>query len=299
MEWLNYHHLLYFYTVAKQGSVARAAVSLRLAQPTLSGQIRKLEEALGEKLFERRGRNLVLTEVGRVAYRYADEIFSLGREFTDTIRGRASHRVPRLVIGIADVVPKLVTRRLLAASQLGPNDVRWVLHEGKPHDLLKALAAHEVDLVISDTPLPPDLSVRAFNHLLGESGVSFFGTRTLASRYRSRFPASLDGAPVLLPTENTVLRRSLDQWFHEIEVHPQIVAEIEDSALLKAFGEHGAGLFAAPAIVAKDVVRQYGVQRVGEADRVVERFYAITVQRRITQSAVAAITSAARDFLYR
>jgi len=298
MEWLNYHHLLYFYTVAKEGSVARAAQVLRLAQPTLSGQIRKLEHVLDEKLFERRGRNLVLTEMGRVAYRYADEIFSLGRELTDTLRGRPTARAPRLHVGIADVVPKLVAHRLLAAARLGEEGGQLVLREGKSHDLLAALAAQEFDLVISDSPLPPSARVRAFNHPLGESAVSFFAAPALAKRHRTKFPKSLDGAPLLLPTENTALRRSLDQWFQEIDVRPRIVAEIEDSALLKVFGQHAAGIFAAPSIVAKDVMQQYGVHKLGVAPDVIERFYAITVERRITHPAIAAIAAAARERLF-
>jgi LysR family transcriptional activator of nhaA len=298
VEWLNYHHLLYFYTVAKEGSVARAAQVLRLAQPTLSGQIRKLEHVLDEKLFERRGRKLVLTEVGRVAYRYADEIFSLGRELTDTLRGRPTSRAPRLHVGIADVVPKLVAHRLLAAARLHQEGVQLVLREGKSHDLLAALAAQEFDLVISDAPLPTDVKVRAFNHPLGDSSISFFASPELARRHRARFPKSLDGAPLLLPTENTVLRRSLDQWFRDLDLRPRIVAEIEDSALLKVFGQHGAGIFAGPTIVADAVVKQYGVRRLGVAANVVERFYAITVERRITHPAIAAITAAAREELF-
>ncbi len=298
MEWLNYHHLLYFHTVAKEGSVVRAAQVLRLAQPTLSGQIRKLEHALDEKLFERRGRNLVLTEIGRVAYRYADEIFSLGRELTDTMRGRPTSRAPRLHVGIADVVPKLVAHRLLAAARLGKLGVQLVLREGKPTDLLAALAVQEFDLVISDAPISAHVKVRAFNHLLGESTITFFATPSLAKRHRAGFPKSLDGAPLLLPTEDTVLRRSLDQWFQEIDVRPRIVAEIEDSALLKVFGQHGDGIFAAPTIVAAEVMKQYGVHRLGVAPRVFERFYAITVERRITHPAIAAIAAAARDQLF-
>jgi LysR family transcriptional activator of nhaA len=298
MEWLNYHHLLYFHTVAKEGSVARAAQVLRLAQPTLSGQIRKLEHVLDEKLFERRGRNLVLTEIGRVAYRYADEIFSLGRELTDTLRGRPTSRAPRLHVGIADVVPKLVAHRLLAAAHLGKQGVQLVLREGKPIDLLAALAVQEFDLVISDAPISAHVKVRAFNHLLGESTITFFATPTLAKRHRAGFPKSLDGAPLLLPTEGTVLRRSLDQWFQEIDVRPRIVAEIEDSALLKVFGQHGDGIFAAPTIVAAEVMKQYGVRRLGVAPHVFERFYAITVERRITHPAIAAIAAAARERLF-
>ncbi len=298
MEWLNYHHLLYFYIVAREGSIARASKVLRLAQPTLSGQIHKLEDSLDEKLFERQGRNLVLTEMGRVAYRYAEEIFSLGGEMREALRGRAVDRVPRLHVGIADVLPKLVTRRLFAASRLIEQGVQLVLRDGKSSELMAALAAQEFDLVISDVPIPPNVKVRAFNHPLGESTVSFFATKSLARRLKGRFPNSLDGAPVLLPTENTTLRRSLDQWFGEVDVRPRIVAEIEDSALLKVFGQHGTGIFPAPTIVAEDVMQQYGVVRLGVAKSVTERFFVITAERRITHPAIAAIVAAARAELF-
>jgi LysR family transcriptional activator of nhaA len=298
MEWLNYHHLLYFYTVAREGSVARASEALRLAQPTLSGQIRKLEHALDEKLFERRGRGLVLTEMGRVAYRYAEEIFSLGDELRDALRGRPGRRPPRFVVGIADALPKLVAHRLLAASRLGERGVQLVLREGKTDDLLAALASQSFDLVITDAPLPSHLKVRAFNHLLGESEVTWFATPAIARRYRPGFPKSLDGAPLLLPTDNTALRRALDQWFEQQQIRPRLIAEIEDSALLKVFGQHGAGIFAAPSVVAKDVRSQHGVRALGVASGVRERFYAITVERRIKHPGTAAIAAAARERLF-
>ena len=298
MEWLNYHHLLYFYTVAREGSVTRAAKALRLAQPTLSAQVRRLEEALDEKLFARQGRGLVLTEMGRIVYRYAEEIFGLGSEMLDTLRGRPSTRPARLHVGIADVVPKLVCHRLLERVLTGPQAVQLVLREGKPDDLLAALARQSFDLVIADTPIGPHVRVRAFNHLLGESGTSFFASPALAARFRPGFPRSLDGAPLLLPTENTVLRRSLDQWFEQLGVRPRVVAEVEDSALAKVFGQHGAGIFAAPTIIANDVKRQFSVRSIGATDAVRERFYAISVERRIKNPAVVAITTAAQQRLF-
>jgi LysR family transcriptional activator of nhaA len=298
MEWLNYHHLLYFYTVAKEGSVARASQVLRLAQPTLSGQIRKLEHVLDEKLFERRGRNLVLTEMGRIAYRYADEIFAIGGELMDTMRGRPTRRPPRLLVGVADVVPKLVVHRLIAVARLLEAGNQVVLREGKQADLLTALAAQSFDLVISDAPLSAQVKVRAFNHLLGSSSATFFAAPRLARRYRASFPACLNGAPMLLPTESSALRRALEKWFQEVGVRPRLVAEIEDSALLKVFGQHGAGIFAAPTIVANEVKRQYRVHAIHEAHDVTESFYAITVERRITHPATAAIARAAREQLF-
>lgn len=298
MEWLNYHHLLYFYTVAREGSVTRASEVLRLAQPTLSGQIRKLEESLDEKLFERRGRNLVPTEVGQMVYRYAEEIFSLGNEMLDTLRGRPSARAPRLHVGIADAVPKLVSHRLFETLLDREDPVQLVLHEGKTDDLMAALATQAFDVVITDAPLGPHLRVRAFNHLLGECGIGFFAVAELADRHRRRFPEALDGAPMLLPTDNTALRRSLDQWFDRLGVRPHVVAEVEDTALLKVFGQHGSGIFPAPSIMSREVRKQYGVRALGTTEEVRESFYAITVERRIQHPAVAAIREAAREELF-
>lgn len=294
MEWLNYHHLLYFYTVAREGSVTRASEALRLAQPTLSGQIRKLEESLDEKLLVREGRSLVLTDVGRMVYRYADEIFSLGREMQDALRGRPSSRPARLLVGIADVVPKLVCHRLLEAALELEDPVQLVLHEGKTEDLMAALALQEYDMVLTDAPLGPHVRVRAFNHSLGDCGIGFFAAPRLARGLRPGFPQSLDGAPMLLPTPNTSLGHSLGRWLESIDVRPEVVAEIEDTALMKVFGQHGRGVFAAPIVVADEIRSMHGVQLVGRADEVREHFYAITVERRITHPAVAAIADAAR-----
>lgn len=294
MEWLNYHHLLYFYTVAREGSLTRAAEVLRLAQPTLSGQIRKLEESLDEKLFVRKGRNLVLTDVGRMAYRYADEIFSLGREMMDALRGRPTNRPARLLVGIADVVPKLLCHRLLQTALELDDPVQLVLHEGKTNDLLAALGVQEYDVVLTDAPLGPPVRVKAFNHLLGGCDIGFFAEPNLARRHRKGFPRSLDGAPLLLPTPNTTLRQSLDTWFASLDVRPTVTAEIEDTALMKVFGQHGVGIVAAPIVVADEIRRLHGMHLVGRTDDVREHFYAITVERRITHPAVAAIADAAR-----
>ena len=294
MDWLNYHHLLYFYTVAREGSVTRASEVLRLAQPTLSGQIRKLEESLDEKLFAREGRNLALTEVGRVVFRYAEEIFTLGREMQDALRGRPTNRPARLIVGIADVVPKLVCHRLLQTALDLPEPVQLVLHEGKTNDLMAALALQEYDMVLTDAPLGSQVRVKAFNHSLGGCGIGFFAEPALARRHRRKFPASLDGAPMLLPTKHTTLGHSLELWFDEVGVRPEVVAEIEDTALMKVFGQHGTGIFAAPIAVADEIRDIHGVHLVGRTDDVREEFYAITVERRITHPAVAAIANAAR-----
>ena len=273
MEWLNYHHLLYFWVVACHGSVTRAAAELRLAQPTVSTQLRTLEEVLGEKLFARTGRRLVLTDVGRLVFRYADEIFGLGRELLETVKGRPTGQPMRLTVGIADAVPKLIAYRLLGPALTGAEPVRIICREDKPDRLLAELAIHELDLVLSDAPIGPTTKVRAFNHLLGECGVTFFGTPALARTCRRGFPRSLGGAPMLLPTDNTALRRSLDDWFESEDIRPRVASEFEDSALLMAFGQAGMGLFPAPSAIERQVRSQYGVVVVGRLDAVCERFY--------------------------
>lgn len=298
MEWLNYHHLLYFWMVAREGSVTRASSELRLAQPTISTQIRLLEDSLGEKLFARQGRSLVLTDVGREVYRYADDIFSLGREMLDVVRNRGTGRTLRLAVGIADVLPKLVVYRLLEPVRRLGQPVHIVCREGKPEPLLAALAIHKLDLVLADTPFGTATSVRAFHHLLGECGVTFFATAPLAARCRKRFPASLTGAPVLLPTDGSVLRRSLAQWFDAEDIRPNVVGEFEDGALLKAFGGAGAGVFPAPSVIENEVKKQYGVQIVGRTEAVRERFYAISHERRLKHPAVVAVCEAARERLF-
>lgn len=298
MAWLNYHHLLYFWTVAREGTLVAAGKALRLSHPTLSAQVHALEDELGEKLFVRVGRRLVLTEMGRVVYRYAEEIFSLGRELVDTVGGRASGKPLRLDVGIVDAVPKLVVKRLLQPALSLPEPVRLVCHEDDYEKLLADLALHTLDIVISDAPVPPGSNVRAFNHVLGETGISFFGTRPLARAHRRGFPRSLDGAPLLLPLENLTLRRSLDQWFDRNDLKPRVVAEFEDSALLKVFGADGVGIFPAPTVMERDVRRQYGVQVIGRTTDVRERFYAISVERKLKNPAVVAISEAARHELF-
>lgn len=298
MEWVNYHHLLYFWVVAREGGLVAAGKVLRLSHPTLSAQIHSLEDHLGEKIFTKVGRKLVLTETGRVVFRYADEIFTLGREMVDTVKGRSSGEPRRLDVGIADVVPKLVVRRLLQPALNLPEPVRLVCYEESYEKLLADLALHSLDIVISDAPVPTGSSIRAYNHFLGETGVSFFGTSDLVKTYAKGFPGSLNGAPVLLPLENLTLRRSLSQWFDKNGIKPKVVAEFEDSALLKVFGGNGLGLFPAPTVVESEVISQYGVQLLGRAEEVRERFYAISVERRLKHPAVVAISEAARHELF-
>ncbi len=299
MEWLNYHHLLYFWTVARTGSIARASRELRLAQPTISGQLRTLEEYLGEKLFNRVGRGLALTDVGQVVYRYADEIFSLGRELNDVLKGRPRGRPLRLLVGISDALPKLIAYRLLQPALAMSDPIRLVCHEDKPERLVTELSSHSVDMVLTDSPLTAATRVRAFNHLLGSCGVTLFASRELASVYRRKFPKSLDGAPFLLPLENATLRRSLEQWFEANGIHPKVVGEFQDSALMGTFGQGGVGVFAAPSAIEKEVRLHYRVRVIGRVESIVERFYAISIERKLKHPAVVAISEAARSDLFR
>ena len=300
MEWLNYHHLLYFWVVAKEGSVVRASEELHLAHPTISGQIHRLEEVLGEKLFARRGRNLVLTEAGRVAFRYADEIFSLGREFVDTLKGRASGKPLRLVVGVADVLPPSLVRRFLEpAFRLG-QPVQVICRADKSVDeFIAELALHRVDVVIADGPAGVGSPIRAFSHPLGDCGTAFFAAPKLAAKIRPKFPLSMNGAPFLLPGAPSTARRALEHWFDAEGIRPQIVAELDDSALAKDFGDAGLGVFAAATVIETEVLHHYNVRVVGRSETVRQQFYAISVERKIKHPAVVAICEAARQDIFR
>lgn len=299
MEWINYHHLLYFYTVAREGSLAQASEVLQLAQSTISTQIHQLESTLDHKLFAKSGRRLVLTDSGRIAFRYAEEIFSLGREMLGTFKDRPIGKPLRLTVGIADVVPKLTTQRVLMPALELAIPVRMICKEGKPDKLLTSLALHELDVVLIDAPASLNIKVRTFNHLLGESKITFFGSANLADKYQRNFPASLNNAPILLPTANTVLRRSLDQWFEEQKIQPIILGEFEDSALLKSFGYKGLGLFPVATALTKEIISQYRVKQIGKAIDVYESLYAVTVDRKIKHPAVAAICESAKKLFFR
>ena len=298
MQQLNYHHLLYFWTVAQEGSLVGGAKKLNLTPQTISAQLRTLEDALGEQLFDRSGRQLTMTEIGRLVYDYADDIFTLGRELTDAVKGQPTGRPLKLSIGVADVLPKLVAHRLIEPALHLEVEVQIECLENKTEQLLAQLALHELDVVLSDAPIPLTANVRAFNHMLGECGVAIMAAPALISRYRKGFPQSLHDAPFLLPVEGTALRRSLAQWFDQIGVHPRVVGEFEDSALLKVFGQAGSGIFAVPSVVTSEVQRQYQVRKIGEADGIIEHFYAISVERKIQHPAVVAICDTARRALF-
>lgn len=298
MSWLNYHHLLYFWTVAREGSIARACERLLLSQPTISGQIRELERAFGAKLFDKVGRNLVLTDAGREAYRYADEIFTLGQELQATMEGAAVGRAIRLRIGIHDAIPKLISSKILAPAMTQPQQIQIVCHEGSPEQLLAGLALHEMDAILLDSPASPTVKVRAYNHLLGECGVSFCAAPELAAKYKRKFPNSLNGAPFLLPLKNTSLRRSLEHWLEETGIHVNLRGEFADTALLKAFAQEGAGIFIAPTAIEAEVCRQYRVKVLGRIDAIRERFYLISVERKLRQPIIAALAELARTKLF-
>jgi len=293
MEWLNYHHLLYFWTVAREGSIAAATRKLNLTQPTISAQLRLLEESLGEKLFAKKGRSLALTEAGTIALRYADEIFALGRELRDTLHDRPTGGPVRLRVGIADVVPKLVAYRVLRAAFETAEAVQLVCREAPSETLLALLAQHDVDLVLMDAPATGG-PLRAYNHLLGESGTTFFAARSLAASVRKNFPKSLHGAPMLLPGALTQIRRALELWLDGSGIEPRRVGEFDDLALMSAFGRAGTGIFPAPTAIEDEIQEELGVQVVGRLPEVRERFYAVSAERKIKNPIVSAITSAAR-----
>ena len=294
MEWLNYHHLLYFWTVARLGSVSAASEELRLTQATVSAQLKSLQLALGDKLLRRSGRHLILTDTGKVVFRYAEEIFSLGQEMMGALKGRPEGLSARLTVGVADVMPKLVVYHLIEPALNLKEPYRIVFREGTNKELLAALAVHDIDVVLTDAPLDPGINIRAFNHLLGECDVILFAAAKLAAVYRRGFPRSLDGAPFLLPTHNTTARRSLDQWFETEGIKPTIVAEFEDSALSNVFGQRGLGLFVAPSVIGAEVQRQYNVRPIARLANIRERFYAISLDRKLKHPAVVAISEAAR-----
>jgi LysR family transcriptional activator of nhaA len=291
-------HLRYFWAVASHGSIARASSVLHLTPQTISGQLRELEDQIGSKLFAKSGRNLALTDTGRLVFTYADEIFRLTGELQDLIAGRPVGSARRLHVGIAMVVPKLLAYRVLAPALSLPEPVRLICHEAPLVDLLADLSVHKLDLVLADSPVNPVLNIRAYNHVLGESGITFYATRARAPTLQEGFPETLDGTPMLMPTSSSALRRALELWFERKGIKPEVVAEFEDRALMKAFGEAGVGVFTTPSPVERDVTAKYGVVPIGRTDEVRERYYAISAERHIRHPAVAAITEAARADLF-
>jgi len=296
LDELNYHHLKYFWTVACEGTIAKACHVLHVSQPTISGQLRDLEQSIGEPLFERTGRTLRLTQTGRLVKGYCDDIFSVGRELHAALAGDRTGRVERVVVGISDSLSKLIAYRLLAPALQLSEPVRLECVEGSPERLLADLATHQVDVVLSDAPMGPEVRVKAYNHLLAECPLAIFAPVAVAalSNLKNGFPESLNQAPMLLPGPNSAVRVLLDGWMQERDLTPRIVAECHDSALLKAFGHAGAGIFPGPSLISDEICRMYHAVEIGRIASIKEKFYAISVERRLTHPAVVAISQAAK-----
>ena len=293
MEFLNYHHLRYFWVVAKEGGLRKAAEKLHVSQPTISAQIAALEGVLEEKLFRRGGRALALTEAGQRVFSYAEAIFSLGQELLDATRQQPGARPVRVHIGITDSLPKLMSYEIIKPIFKLEQPIQAVCLEGKAADLLGQLAAHRLDIVLADEPAPSSLPIKVFNHLLGECGVTFCAERKLAATLKRKFPKSLNDAPVLLPTSNTALRQSLEKWFQAEDLRPRLMAEFDDAALMKIAAVEGLGFFPLPTLVVKEAVVRYGFQIIGRTEDCRQQFYAISAERKLTHPAVLAITSQA------
>lgn len=297
MKWLNYHHLQYFWMVAREGTVAKASEKLHVTPATISIQLRDLEKSLGVKLFRKAGRGLALTDTGLAVQAYANDIFATGQELLDMVQGRPVGGPTILRVGIKDVMPKLVAYQLLEPTLRLPNEVHLRCFEGDLERLISDLAIHQLDVVLSDTPIDPNLKVRAFSHLLGESEVMIVGTKSLAKKLSPRFPRSLDGAPILLPMQNSVLRRSLDYWFGLHSLRPKIVGEFDDSAMLKMMGQAGVGVFPVVKAISKQVCKMYGVEPIATLPNITEKFYALSIERKVKHPAVLAISEVARKKL--
>jgi LysR family transcriptional activator of nhaA len=294
MRGSSYNHLYYFWTVAREGGVTGAAEVLHLTPQTISSQLKVLEDSLGVRLFARSGRKLVLTDAGRLALTFADEIFRLGAEMSAALKGRPTGRPLQFSVGVVDVVPKLVAYRLLEPAQHLGEPVRILCREGKLDALLADIALHKLDMVLADTPLGGTVNVRAFNHPLGECGITFFAAPPLAAHYREGFPGSLKDAPMLVPAESTALRGALMHWLDQLGIRPHIVGEFEDRALMQAFGQAGVGVFMSPSVIDAEVARQHGVEPIGSTTEVRERYYAISTERRLRHPAVVAVSHVAR-----
>jgi LysR family transcriptional activator of nhaA len=297
VNWLNYHHLQYFWAVSQEGSVAKASEKLHVTPATISIQLRDLEKSLGIKLFRKAGRGLALTEMGTAVQSYANDIFATGQELLDMVHGRPVGGPILIRVGIKDVMPKLIAYQLLEPTLKMAEEIRISCYEGDVSRLIADLAIHKLDVVLSDTPIDPLIKVRAYSHLLGESEVVFVGTKELAKRVRKDFPTSLNSVPMLLPMKNTVLRRSLDNWFDENQIRPQIRGEFEDSAMMKIMGKAGVGVFPVTEVISEEVQDMYRVELIAKIPGVTERFYALSVERKIKHPAVLAISDVARKKL--
>lgn len=296
MERLNYQHLFYFWNVAREGSVTRACQKLGLAQPTISGQLSVFEAAIGAQLFRKEGRNLVLTETGRMVFNYADEIFTIGRELGRVLRDGAGLRAPRLSVGVVSSLPKLLVYRLIEPVLRQFPGAQITVIGDKIDRLLSELSMHGVDFIIADAPTS-SAAARLYHHSLGQSAVAAYAPKEQIDHYRADFPSSLNGAPLLLQTPDTQVRRALDKWFEENAMSPRIVAEIEDSALLKTFAVETGGVIFAPLSVSAQIERQYGLHVIDKIPDVSVSFFGITMHRKVENKLVTALLKNAREWL--
>jgi LysR family transcriptional regulator, transcriptional activator of nhaA len=295
---INYKHLHYFWTVAREGGITRASERLHLTPQTISGQLSLLEDHLGTPLFIRVGRNLELSETGRLVLSYADEIFSLGGELEEVIHQLPADRPQFFRVGVVDVLPKSIAHQVLMPALQMTDPIRLLCREASLDTLLAELTLHRLDLVLADRPIPANVSTRGFSHKLGECAVSFFATETLKQGLAGEFPSCLDGSPLLLPSSGNQMRSGIDRWLDKHRIHPRLIAEFDDSALMKAFGQEGVGIFIAPAAIEAEVERQYQVTAIGRVEEVKEHFYAISVERRVTHPVVSTLLEAAREALF-
>jgi LysR family transcriptional regulator, transcriptional activator of nhaA len=298
MEWLNFHHLRYFWTVARRGSVRKAAEELRVSQPSISAQLGLLEEALGEKLFQRSGRNLVLSEMGQVVLSYADEIFSAGRELLSAVKQGPSSRALRLNVGMTDSLSKLIAFEILKPAFHFPHPVHIICRQAEIGPLVNRLQAHRLDIVLADEPASSSLKTRTFNHKLGRSGVTFCAVPTIANKLRHNFPRSLHQAPALLPSENMGMRGALEKWFDANDLRPRLVGEFEDSALMEVAASGALGFTAVHTVVDSAALKHYGLKVIAKVEECGSDFYAITAERRLKHPAAAAITEHAYSQLF-
>ncbi|MET0026891.1 MAG: transcriptional activator NhaR [Candidatus Thiodiazotropha sp.] len=295
---LNFKHLRYFWAVAREGGISRASERLHLTPQTISAQLSQLEDQLGVALYNRSGRNLELTDVGRLVLSYADEIFSLGGELEDMVHSLPAGRPQLFRVGVVDVLPKSIAHRILQPALQMEDSLRIVCRESGIDNLLAELTVHRLDLVLADRPIPPTVSTRGYSHKLGESSAGFFAKASVIEQLKGTFPRCLEGAPLLLPSSGNQLRSGIDQWLEKNRIHPQVVAEFDDSALMKVFGQEGAGIFIAPAAIEAEVERQYQVKAIGRTDEIKEHFYAISIERKVTHPVVAELLKSARESLF-
>ncbi|MFT7561755.1 MAG: LysR family transcriptional activator of nhaA [Flavobacteriales bacterium] len=295
---LNYKHLQYFWVVAHAGSIAKASERLHITPQTISGQISMLEERLGVSLFERVGRGLALTEVGKVTLQYADEIFELGQELGDVLRGAPTFGPTEFIVSAASAVPKTIVYRILEPALALDSNMKLTCKEGPVDSILADLAVHKVDLVISDQAIPSEFSIKAFNHKLGGCGVTFFASPKLARKLKGSFPNNLNNTPIILPTSQYGIRKQFDLWATEQNIYPCITGQFDDSALMKSFGERGMGVFFMPTIIATEVCKNFHVKVIGQTDDITNNFYAISAERKVRHPAVVAICEAAREMLF-